>query len=51
MALAGLAFILMVCAETLRIAHGKSVDYFHVLFGIGMLAFIIAIAKPGSDNG
>ncbi len=42
-ALASIAFLLLVCAEALRVAHGKSVDIFHVLFGVGLLAFTISM--------
>ncbi|MBA2586265.1 MAG: hypothetical protein H0U99_07260 [Chthoniobacterales bacterium] len=45
--LAGIAFLLMVCAEVLRVSHGRRIDFFHVLFGVGMLAFMIAIAGRG----
>lgn len=49
--LAVVALLLLIDAEALRIAHGKSVDIFHVLFGIGMLAFTVSLAGRSSRGG
>ncbi|MDQ6808702.1 MAG: hypothetical protein M3Z64_04670 [Verrucomicrobiota bacterium] len=48
--LAVIALLLLVVAEGLNVAHGKRVDVFHALFGLGMLAFTISLVGRGTHG-
>ena len=38
------AFVLALISMAIQYSHGRGVDYFHLIFALGLLAFLISIA-------
>ena len=42
--LGGVAFLLAVISLAIQYSRGRGIDYFHLIFALGLLAFLISIA-------
>lgn len=43
--LACVALTLGICATVVRVVRGRQIDYVHIAFLLGLLAFVISLAR------